>query len=260
MTPILAIDAPLRPGSTGQAVKEAQEWLSLRCGRPWPFDVTNELLCPISGTYDEATATAVKMLQAALDEPRTGVLEVHQFAQLALGLKRAQSEAMRRDTFGATVLAILDVMLKVQPREIGGQNRGPWVRYFCRGYEVSWCAGFACTVYEQAAALCGISLPFARELACDLLARDARNAGTFLPGVAKGPPARLKAGDLFLVRATPGNPEHKEFHHTGIVTEPLPDRCFTVEGNTNEGGSPNGYGVFPRARGYAGLDFISITV
>ncbi len=60
--------------------------------------------------------------------------------------------------------------------------------------------------------------------------------------LAKGP----EVGDVFLV----WYPTRERFGHTGIVTShPTPDGYYsTIEGNTNPGGSREGYGVFERSR------------
>ena len=42
---------------------------------------------------------------------------------------------------------------QINPREIGGQNMGPWVRLYMdgrEGAEFPWCAGFVCFVLAQA--------------------------------------------------------------------------------------------------------------
>ena len=44
--------------------------------------------------------------------------------------------------------------------------------------------------------------------------------------------------------------------HVGIVTAPAKELFDTAEGNTDSGGSSNGFEAAERARGYASKDFI----
>jgi len=62
--------------------------------------------------------------------------------------------------------------LAAHPREVGGPNAGPWVRYYCRGQEVPWCAGFATTVLGQA-----LGHDEWYTLSCDELAAMAHSRG-----------------------------------------------------------------------------------
>ena len=59
------------------------------------------------------------------------------------------------------------------------------------------------------------------------------------------------ARDLLLVRKVPG-----DWVHVGIVTAPAKESFDTAEGNTDSGGSSNGFEAAERARGYASKDFI----
>ena len=57
------------------------------------------------------------------------------------------------------------------------------------------------------------------------------------------------------LRAAPGEKRFK-YAHTGIVVQAGPDTFKTIEGNTNDDGSAEGYEVCARVRGYTGIDFI----
>jgi hypothetical protein len=54
-------------------------------------------------------------------------------------------------------------------------------------------------------------------------------------------PSLVKPGSLFIIDLGHGK------GHSGIVTEIANGMLITIEGNTNEGGSSNGIGVFKRA-------------
>ena len=61
-------------------------------------------------------------------------------------------------------------------------------------------------------------------------------------------------GDIFLNRKT-----STDWTHTGIVTE-VGDGWFrTIEGNTNDEGSREGYEACARTRGFKGRDFVCLS-
>lgn len=137
------------------------------------------------------------------------------------------------------------------PREVGGPNRGPWVRLYMNGVEGQpWCAGFVSFVLTQGAAAARVPTPIAGSVSCDELAAQARAKNIL---VAEGNRDGLRAGAIFLVRRTP-----TDWTHTGFVAEPRPDLFTTIEGNTNDDGEREGYEVCRLSRGYKNKDFILI--
>ena len=59
------------------------------------------------------------------------------------------------------------------PSDVGGENRGPWVRLYMDGRdgkEWLWCAGFVCFILRQACAALDQPLPFPGTVSCDVLA------------------------------------------------------------------------------------------
>ena len=147
--------------------------------------------------------------------------------------------------------------IKNRPREAGGDNRGPWVRSYLDwdGKDARWFAGFVCFALEQAAHTLGVQLPIKSSSSCDVLAMEAKTAGKFVPEsrVRSGAFAKkdLVPGTFFLVRKVP-----EDWVHVGIVTAPAKESFDTAEGNTDSGGSSNGFEAAERARGYASKDFI----
>jgi len=88
---------------------------------------------------------------------------------------------------------------------------------------------------------------------CDELATRAQQHGILLaggPGVDHTP---LTAGSFFLNHMTPSH-----WVHTGIITQVQPEAIHTIEGNTNDQGSSEGYEVCRRVRPYGARDFILI--
>jgi hypothetical protein len=155
----------------------------------------------------------------------------------------------------AAVLEYAAAHLDAHPLEIGGQNRGPWVRLYMEGHEGTpwpWCAGFVTFVLSQAVQSLETMMPIAGSISCDTLAAQAREAGLFLPEEeARG---SLRPGSIFLIRRT-----ESDWTHAGLVTD-VQDGVFdTIEGNTNDDGSREGFEVCARSRGFANTDFILLS-
>jgi len=131
-------------------------------------------------------------------------------------------------------------------KEASGMNDGPWVEAIQRLTGTKrgdpWCASFVTMVLDIAYRG---NNPLKRSASCDVLLEDARAKGWL-----KDTP---EVGDVFLVMKTP-----TDAVHTGIVISvgKLSVKC--TEGNTNEGGSRDGWGVFSRQRKIAGLKFIRL--
>lgn len=120
-------------------------------------------------------------------------------------------------------------------------NRGVCIDYWIRetGLDPAgafpWCAAFVGQVGRQAL---GKSWP---------VPRTASVAAVAAWAASKGLVANIGAGgDLFLLWSE----ELKRFAHIGIVTDfnVTTSEYKTIEGNTNGGGSRDGYGVFARTR------------
>jgi len=140
--------------------------------------------------------------------------------------------------------------------EDGGDNRGQMVELFLREVDqkpgAPWCAAFVYHVgfwshYEAAARKS--SWPLLRTASCEELGEYARKRGISL----RDP----HVGDVFLKYS----PDHGRFTHTGIVATVCAvhriggDRdphflseCTTIEGNTNDDGSANGYTTLRKER------------
>jgi hypothetical protein len=140
------------------------------------------------------------------------------------------------------------------PIELGGENRGPWVRLYCDGKdgeEFKWCCGFATFLVFQAAETLGIASPLKRTLGCNELAQDAKAKGRL---VKKGQAGfkRVGPGSFFLL-AKSSSPN--DFFHCGLVRSLSTDTFDTIEGNTNHDGSSNGFEAISRTRSFANMQF-----
>lgn len=114
------------------------------------------------------------------------------------------------------------------------------------------CAGFVSTILKQANTMIPDSKwkkPSKFTLSCDILAEQAKKNGKFRKGRDKD--TTPKSGWVFLVRRT-----KTDWIHCGFVTEAHESCATTIEGNTNDVGSREGYKVCRRIRSYRSLDFI----
>lgn len=123
-------------------------------------------------------------------------------------------------------------------------NRGVCIDYWIReaGLDPAgafpWCAAFVHQLGRQSE---GNLWPCPRTASVATLAAWASTR----PGVLQANPA---VGDLFIL----WSPELKRYAHVGVVTKVTGDSFETIEGNTNGGGSREGFGVFARVRRVTG--------
>jgi hypothetical protein len=151
---------------------------------------------------------------------------------------------VRMNTFSDVVREMATYYANIQPSvcEVGGNNKGPWVRFFCEEGDV-WCALFACgTVLEQAEQWwlgAGKTLPHHKGHYntgwTPTIAARAKELGKLYE---VNELSRLKPGHLFLSERDTGDPViGKRIGHVGIVVEVLEDGAFkTVEGNARASG------------------------
>lgn len=236
----LGLDKSLQPGDKNGQVKLIQEWLSLHGEH-----------VGIDGDFGPATQSAVKDFQNKVGLPSTGIVDANTFEQLIAPMRAAlQPIAANNRSLGDLVVAYAQQHLVQHPREVGGQNMGPWVRLYMNGKEGvpwAWCAGFVCFCLKKASETLGEQLPIRPSFSVDELANSAKQKGRFVAQNEAG------AGSFFLVRKSP-----TDWIHTGIVVSTAAEAFRTIEGNTNDDGSREGYEVCARSRAYGKTDFILI--
>jgi Putative peptidoglycan binding domain len=242
----LTLQQPCRRGDKHGQVPLIQEWLCLQGGH-----------VKIDGDFGPATEAAVKAFQTQLQLPATGVVDDPTFDHLVAPMRAALAPlASQGRSCGELAVACAQQHLHQHPREIGGQNKGPWVRLYMQGHqgtEWAWCAGFACFCLTQACQSLGMSLPIEPSFSCDSLAASAKKRGIFLPAPSAIDRTKITPGSFFLVRRS-----STDWTHTGIVVQAEREIITTIEGNTNDDGSREGYEVCARTRGYADMDFVCI--
>lgn len=246
----LRLDETMTEGRRGRAVERVQEWLTL-----------NQYAVVVDGRFGPATRFAVECFQKERQLPPTGAVDAATFSALTQPLMGVfTTNVPPAATVAKQTVRVAHRHLAARPREVGGDNSGPWVRVYMEGHDGAdflWCAGFACFVVRQAAWEVGAALPISPTFSCDLLASSSRDSGSFVTeGDIESQQVLLKdlpAGSLFVQRRT-----RNDWNHTGIVIATGPDLIQTIEGNTNDGGSREGYEVCRRIRGLKSKDFVRI--
>jgi hypothetical protein len=256
---MLYLETTLRRGRRGDQVRLVQEWLCLH-----EFEVM------IDGQYGWATAQAVADFQGSTGVlPVTGEVDPQTFALLTRPMAEAlrRIEPVRGATLGQMVAAYALQHLRNGAREVGGQNRGPWVRLYLHGDQRprnphlpqgfdAWCAGFVSTMIAQAAASLETGVPLDYNWNCTRLAEEAIASKRFVSGErAIRDVTQIPTGSLLLLRE---RGQRNKWHHTGVVTQALPKFVRTIEGNsayaTDE--NPSGHAVVRQMRSYGNLDFV----
>lgn len=240
------LERSYRRGDKGDKVRLVQEWLCLH-----GFHVK------VDGDFGPATESAVIAFQTANALTVSGVVDDVTFERLVAPMKAALKPiSPQGKSLGELGVAYAQQHLKQHPREIGGQNRGPWVRLYMNGNEGEewpWCAGFVCFCLKQACDSLAVKMPILPSFSCDSLAASAKEQKQFLKEPAQGDRAKITPGSIFLNCRTP-----TDWTHTGIVVRADREVVQTIEGNTNDEGSREGYEVCARTRGYKDMDFILI--
>lgn len=238
---------PIERGAKKMRAQRVQEFLTL-----------NGFAVSIDADFGPATEKRVRDFQGARGLPANGVVDLKTHEELVAPIVKALNPiAAGGKSLSALAAAYAKQHIKNRPREAGGDNRGPWVRSYLDwdGKDARWCAGFVCFALEQAAHTLGLKTPIESSSSCDVLAKEAKEAGKFVTEtrVKSGafPKKDLVAGTFFLVRKVPG-----DWVHVGIVTTPSKESFDTAEGNTDSGGSSNGFEAAERSRNYKSKDFI----
>lgn len=248
-----SIIIPQERKSTGRAARLIQEWLCL-----------NGFNIRIDGDYGPATEAAVRRFQTKSKMQATGVTDEYTYRALTAPMTRVcRMLGSTAESFTERVVAAARLHLKESPREVGGKNKGPWVRLYTGGKDgedYPWCAGFVSYLMKQAAEMRRPNpMKIKATLSCDELVAQAKEHEMFVSEeqiLSKEVAIEdLKPGTLFVIR----NPKNEnDWIHTGVVTAFLPKFVETIEGNTNDTGDREGYEVCKRLRSYRNMDFIRL--
>lgn len=219
---------------------------------------------PVNGTFDrDHTESSVKLFQARFADVTGHPLVVDgKVGALTWGAMFGE------DTIPASANApsqFIREVLDVACQQIGvleqplGSNRGPKVDRYINSVGLNpasgsyaWCVAFTYFCFQTAAAKLACANPHVRT--AGVLdhwnrAKDNPVARRIAHAAATNDPSLVQPGQLFVMDYGGGS------GHTGLVLEVANGRLITVEGNTNDGGSREGIGVFRRdARKIVGIN------
>jgi peptidoglycan hydrolase-like protein with peptidoglycan-binding domain len=241
-------------------ILKIQSWLTLNeMANPGVGTLTG-----IDGDFGPATDQAVRNFQRAIKVAQTGVVDQSLFSKLCAPLQNAFEGSITGSGLRQMVVNVAKNHLQNYPFELiinNQSNSGPWVRSYMDGHEGEswyWCMGFVQSVIDQAASLLGKDFRTLMPLtfSCDTVGTTGLQKGTlFRYTDVRNTRSQVKPGDIFLLQKTPN-----DWVHTGIIVSIGTETFETIEGNTNEGGSSNGNGVYRRIRNFmtSKLDVFSI--
>jgi hypothetical protein len=208
----------------------------------------------VDGDFGEATQNAVFRFQARNSTPDGKPLpidgEVGATTWAALfgpgavfSTQALDPDAPMRNL--AIDIAASQIGVTEQPR---GSNRGPEVDVYIRttGLDPAqdsypWCVCFLYWVFEQAAKLKSEEEnPLPKTAGVIALWNQARHTEAQVIHKSEANAQTVKPGMIFLLDLGGGK------GHAGLVIEVRGDHIITIEGNTNPGGSSDGFGVFRR--------------
>lgn len=209
----------------------------------------------LDGQYGPQTERAVKDFQELVALPQSGKVEPEStFPRLSQPMDEAfhmHSEPYEEHP----ILHFAQQQLRQKPRELNNRNEGPWVRSYMDGNEGSpwaWCMGFVQTVLDQATSSMGKSFRdiMPQSYSCDVVG----NHGLTMKKLHRNKELRSghyqpQPGDIFLNVRTAW-----DWVHTGFVTGTDGDWLLTIEGNTNDEGSREGFEVCRRMRNFMNHD------
>lgn len=248
----------VKSGMRGMSVQRVQEWLQY-----------HEFSTAIDGDFGPATSACLRDFQSAHGLKKTGTANRETWNALVEPmLKSLQEPGIKKsDSAVSTILSIARQHLTQTPIEIGGPNCGPWVRLYCGGHdgaEWAWCAGFVTLIMQQGYFYRSEKVPFPGSVSCDTIAAQAKSAGVFVSGRAISTGRvqwdELGGACIFLLRRT-----DTDWIHTGFATSAEKSRdgvvFKTIEGNTNNNGSREGFKATSRTRALTGgnYDFVRLS-
>ena len=143
-------------------------------------------------------------------------------------------------------VAITQIGVMEQPR---GSNRGPEVDLYLRdvglnpgGGSFAWCVAFVYWCFSRAARDAGRPNPLPRTAGVLDHWRRAGERGVprIVMATATAMPGLVQPGQIFVMDYGAG------VGHAGFVEDARGGKLVTIEGNTNDGGSREGIGVFRR--------------
>jgi len=231
-------------GDVGNKVKRVQEWLCL-----------NDCPVNIDKSWGPATNRALNRFANVVGLPFNDALTLELWDKLTAPMRLALLGPVQPDVKSVPTSDLMrDIGLihfNCKVKEIGGNNRGPWVRLYMDGREGTqwaWCAGFVSFLMRQACYFKGIETPIPHSISASGMIRDAKAKGRYIEGRDL---TNLMPVTIFALKG--GTTGYK---HVGLAISPKDGSVNTIEGNTNGGGSADGDGIYRRTRAIMSSDYI----
>jgi hypothetical protein len=250
----LTISGIHRKGDNNPEIRKIQEWYNL-----WAM-LNIQPLISVDGDYGTVTENAIKVFQTYSSLKVDGIVGSHTFGKLTVPMLKAFEKTMvGNHTY---IIHYAQQHLRSHPMELNNSNEGPWVRAYMDGHEgtpFAWCMGFAQTVLDQAFSYAEKSRDIFEIIpmtySCDVLGEWALKETQLIRNKVLDA-SMISPGDLFLKVKT----EH-DWVHTGIVIEVEGNTIRTIEGNSNDEGSREGYEVCTLSRDIKkqNIDIVKIT-
>lgn len=204
------------------------------------------------GDFGEQTEAAVKLFQARFADVGGAPLIVDgKVGSITWAALFGEETVPAADRPAA---GLLTGVLKVAKSQLGvmeqppGSNRGPEVDEYIRRVglnpkdKLPWCVAFVYFCFDEAAAALGRANPMIKT--GGVLDHWAKAGQRGIPRIsssrAVADPGLVQPGHIFVIDFGGGT------GHTGLVLEVGAGKLITIEGNTNDGGSREGIGVFRR--------------
>ena len=214
----------------------------------------------IDGDYGPATAVGVAAF--AKDNFIRPVVDIVFWNKLVESMTRAATFVPKSKELGPAIVEVAQAHLAENAREarvmvngqlLGVDNSGPWARAYLWPYLMSrepWCQG-ACNEWQKQAmlALGIVEPPFpidGKDMAPLYVPSVYVSAKKAKCAVACEDKGNIPPGSLMFIRSASGS-EASHFH-VATVVEDDGNWVSTIEGNTNAGGSSNGWLVCKRSR------------
>ncbi|MEX0966370.1 MAG: peptidoglycan-binding domain-containing protein [Bacteroidia bacterium] len=243
----LTINGILKNGESGNEVKKVQEWLNL-----WRYIKPEWLsIISIDGDYGAQTKSAVMEFQQIHGLETDGIAGPVTFGMLSSPLRNAFESIAGSSDLRALIVSYAKQHLRNIPRELNSRNEGPWVRAYMDGNEGApwaWCMGFVQTILDQACNSVNQNFTaiMPHSYSCDVVGSHGLSRNSLLRNEKiRNNPSQVQPGDIFLNVRTP-----HDWVHTGIITGIQGDWFHTIEGNTNDEGSREGFEVCKRMRNF----------
>jgi lysozyme family protein len=213
---------------------------------------------PVDGDFGERTEWAIKLFQARHEDSRGEPLEIdgvvgpmtwNSLFEIEPDADEEPGEQAGGGDLATRALAIAARQIGILERP-RGSNRGPEVDDYMGAIDRSlhgqpWCMAFVYWCFNEAARELGIGLNVPRTASVWRsweMAQEQAIGRIVTARQARADPDIVKPGMVFYID-TGGR-----HGHTGFVRDIVDGKLVTIEGNTNNDGSREGYGVFQRSR------------